>query len=191
MRKKPIPKFLHKHKKTFIGKKLAFSNNFQRDDVLGLEVDMIRHWTERVTVEQRVEYQWEQRMTIESLLEHAGTVSEFHEAINEHDYEQAQALIAHAVEVYEDYMSEEGYSWGEEVGRESLDEDFEETVDSGSQVDFTFSRQADNVQQGLNSVPRLQGLSYWYEYVASWMMGLRSLPYSEYIILQHEGHNNE
>ena len=102
MRKKPIPKFLHKHKKSFIGKKLAFSNNFQRDDVLGLEVDLTRYWTERVTVTQRVEYQWEQRMTIESILENAGTISEFHDAINEHDYEQAQLLITQAVEVYED-----------------------------------------------------------------------------------------
>ena len=75
--------------------------------------------------------------------------------------------------------------------KDYIDENFEETVDSGSQVDFTVSRQADNVQEGLGSVPRLQGLSYWYEYVASWMMGLRSLPYSEYIILQQEGHDNE
>ena len=189
MRKKPIPKFLHKHKKSFIGKKLAFSNNFQRDDVLGLEVDLTRYWTERVTVEQRVEYQWEQIMTIESLLEHAGTSSEFHEAINEHDYEEAQLLITQAVEVYEDYMSDEGYSWGEEVGRETLDEEFEETVDSGSQLDFTVSRQADNVQEGLGSIPRLQGLSYWYEYVSSWMMGLRSLPYSTHVIAEHEQSN--
>jgi len=191
MRKKPIPKFLHKHKKSFIGKKLAFSNNFQRDDVLGLEVDLTRYWTERVTVSQNVEYQWEQRMTIESLLEHAGTVSEFHEAINEHDYEQAQALITHAVEVYEDYMTDEGYSWGEEVDRNTLDEDFEETIDSGSEVNFTVNRQADNVRDGLEQTPRLQGLAYWYEYVSSWMMGLRSLPYSEYIILQHEENDNE
>ena len=191
MRKKPIPKFLHKHKKSFIGKKLAFSNNFQRDDVLGLEVDLTRYWTERVTVTQRVEYQWEQRMTIESLLEHAGSLPEFHDAINDHDYEQAQALITHAVEVYEDYMTDEGYSWGEEVDRESLDEDFEETIDSGSEVDFPFGRQADNVQQGLNSIPRLQGLAYWYEYVSSWMMGLRRLPYSNHVIEEHEAQSNE
>ena len=191
MRKKPIPKFLHKHKKSFIGKKLAFSNNFQRDDVLGLEIDLTRYWTERVTVTQRVEYQWEQRMTIESLLENAGTVDEFHDAINEHDYEQAQLLISQAVEVYEDYMADEGYSWGEEVGRETLDEDFEETIDSGSEVDFPLRRQADNVQEGLNSIPRLQGLSYWYEYVSSWMMGLRRLPYSNHVILEHESNENE
>ena len=191
MRKKPIPKFLHKHKKSFIGKKLAFSNNFQRDDVLGLEIDLTRHWTERVTVSQRVEYQWEQRMTIESLLEHAGTICEFHDAINDHDYEQAQLLITQAVEVYEDYMTDEGYSWGEEVDRDTLDEDFEETIDSGSEVDFSINRQADNVQEGLNSIPRLQGLAYWYEYVSSWMMGLRSLPYSTHVISEHEQQSNE
>ena len=191
MRKKPIPKFLHKHKKSFIGKKLAFSNTFQREDVLGLEIDLTRYWTERVTVTQRVEYQWEQRMTIESILEHAGTVDEFHDAINEHDYEQAQLLISQAVEVYEDYMSEEGYSWGEEVDRDSLDEEFEETIDSGSEVNFTVNRQADNVRDGLDEIPRLQGFAYWYEYVSSWMMGLRSLPYSSHLILQHEGHDNE
>ena len=191
MRKKPIPKFLHKTKKSFIGKKLSFSNMFQRDDVLGLEIDLTRYWTERVTVTQRVEYQWEQSMTIESLLENAGTVDEFHDAINEHDYEQAQLLISQAVEVYEDYMADEGYSWGEEVGRETVDEDIEETIDSGSEVDFPLRRQADNVQEGLNSIPRLQGLSYWYEYVSSWMMGLRSLPYSNHVILEHESNENE
>ena len=191
MRKKPIPNFLHTHRKSVIGKKLAFSNTFQRDDVLGLEIDMIRYWTERVTVTQRVEYQWEQRMTIESILEHAGTVDEFHDAINEHDYEQAQLLIGHAVEVYEDYMAEEGYSWGEEVDRDTLDEDFEETIDSGSEVNFTVNRQADNVRDGLEQTPRLQGLAYWYEYVTSWMMGLRSLPYSNQVILEHESNDNE
>lgn len=191
MRKKPIPKFLHKTKKSFIGKKLAFSNTFQREDVLGIEIEMIRHWTERVTVTQRVEFQWDQSMTIESLLEHAGTIDEFHDAINEHDYEQAQLLIGQAVEVYEDYMVDEGYNYGHEVDRETMDEDYEETIDSGSQIDFREQRQAENVQQGLNNSPRIRSQSYWYEYVTSWMMGLRTLPYSEYIILQHEGYDNE
>ncbi len=100
-------------------------------------------------------------------------------------------MITHAVEVYEDYMTDEGYSWGEEVDRDTLDEDFEETIDSGSEVDFSINRQADNVQEGLNSIPRLQGLAYWYEYVSSWMMGLRSLPYSTHVISEHEQQSNE
>ena len=100
-------------------------------------------------------------------------------------------MIGQAVEVYEDYMVDEGYNYGHEVDRETMDEDYEETIDSGSQIDFREQRQAENVQQGLNNSPRIRSQSYWYEYVTSWMMGLRTLPYSEYIILQHEGYDNE
>ena len=124
---KPIPKFLHEDLKKLIGKR-----NPTQDDVtklLALVLTTHYNWTERVIQYVNVHYETSTNTSINDMLEENGDLDDLIEAWQENDIDRCISLIAIAIDNVEDELHDNRWDHGDEVDRDYLDEEFQDTVD--------------------------------------------------------------
>lgn len=177
---KQIPKFLHKQLRDTIGKK---TNLGDIGRLLGLRITTQYEWTERCIQYVNVHFEAEDTESLEVMLSDSGVLHDFTEAYVDGDIDECVRLIEHAIEDASDNLCDNRYDLGEEVDRDYLDEEYEDTVESGYET-YIRGNQAHegNVNQELDSnwVHHQSGARqfYWTD-VVRWLFGQRRTPLTD------------
>jgi hypothetical protein len=174
---KPIPKFLHEDLKKLIGKR-----NPTQDDVsklLELVFTTKYRWTERVMQYQNVHYEAETHVSLEDMLEDSGELSDLIDAWQRGDVEECTAIIGNAVDVAEDDLHDNRWDHSDEVDRDYLDEEFEDTIDSDVDT-FVTTRQQGTSWMGekLRDYHIHEGQQHFFGWknIVNWFANRRSTP---------------
>lgn len=142
---KPIPKFLHTDLKELIGKR-----NPTQDDVsklLELVFTTQYDWTERVIQYVNVHYSAASHATLSEMLSDAGELEDFIEAWQMNEVQECISIIANAVDRVEDDLHDNRWDYGDEVDRDYLEEEFEDTIDSDYET-YSSTRQQGSTWMG-------------------------------------------
>jgi hypothetical protein len=176
---KQIPKFLHKQLRDTIGKK---ANLGDIGRLLGMRITTQYDWTERVIQYANVHFEARDTESLEVMLSDSGTLHDFTAAYIDGDIDECMRLIEHAIDNAEDALCDNRYDLGEEVDRDYLDEEYEDTVESGYESYVSGRNGTDNVNAELDSnwAHHQSGARqfYWTD-VVRWLFGQRRTPLTD------------
>ena len=178
---KPIPKFLHADLKDLIGKR-----NPTRDDVsklLALVFTTQYNWTERVIQYVNVHYETEINSTLSEMLDDDGMLEDFIEAWQMNEVQECISIIANAVDRVEDDLHDNRWDYGDEVDRDYLEEEFEDTIDSDYET-YASTRQqgptwvGDQIERYETSYAG-QPHKYVWKNIVNWFANRRNTPMND------------
>lgn len=179
---KPIPKFLHKELKELIGKnKTAFGD---LEKLLELVITTKYEWTERVTQQVNVHYEADINFSLAEMVENLGDEDELQTAWSSGDMDEVIRIIEASIDLTADDVNDNRWDYGEEVDRDYLDEEFEDTIDSGYTSNVVVGNQpqttfiGDQVREFQNS-HEAQGPRFSWRNIVDWYSNRRRTPLND------------